>query len=75
MSFLLYHKDLDKAYKLVGDLLVKAKGINKRHFDSLNASIFFYYSRTRELKGQLLDIRVELIEAYRTATLRHDEFG
>jgi 26S proteasome regulatory subunit N3 len=75
LIYLVSKKDKDSAYALATTLVERAKQINKRHFDNLNALIYFYYARTRELNGEILEIRDELYNAYRTSCLRHDEIG
>lgn len=45
---------------------------NRRSLDFIQAKIWFYVSRTKELRGDLLSVRPALLAGLRTATLRHD---
>ena len=47
----------------------------KRHITPLATIIYFYYSRTYELLGNLKDIRNRLFDLYRTASIKHDEIA
>lgn len=46
---------------------------NRRTLDFLQAKIWFYVSRTSELRGELVGVRPALLKALRSATLRHDD--
>lgn len=48
------------------------KQYNRRSLDLINAKIWFYISRTKELLNDLIFIRSELLLALRTATIKHD---
>lgn len=48
------------------------KNYNKRSLDFIQAKIWFYVVRCKELLDNLLPIRSELLSSLRTATLRHD---
>lgn len=58
--FYLKNKVLKGAYDLSTELYQKVQTINKRYFDNLNSLVYFYYSRTRELANELIDIRDQL---------------
>lgn len=45
---------------------------NRRSLDFIQAKIWFYICRTKELKGDLISIRPALLLSLRTAVLRHD---
>jgi len=48
---------------------------NRRTLDPLSAKVYFYYSRSHELTGQFAEIRLQLLQCQRTATLRHNFDG
>ena len=48
------------------------KSFNRRSLDFIQAKIWFYVCRAKELIGDLYSIRPELLYSLRTATLRHD---
>lgn len=48
------------------------KGYNKRTLDYIQAKVWYYIFRSSELGKDLINIRGELMNALRTATLRHD---
>ncbi|KAH3688971.1 hypothetical protein WICPIJ_000030 [Wickerhamomyces pijperi] len=48
------------------------KQYNRRSLDLINAKIWFYISRTKELLNDLVSIRAELLLALRTSTIKHD---
>ncbi|KAF9601634.1 hypothetical protein IFM89_021100 [Coptis chinensis] len=47
----------------------------RRIVDVLASRLFFYYSLSYELTGDLAEIRGNLLALHRIATLRHDELG
>lgn len=48
------------------------KSYNKRTLDYIQAKVWYYIFRSSELGQDLINIRVDLMNALRTATLRHD---
>lgn len=48
------------------------KSYNKRTLDYIQAKVWYYIFRSSELAKDLINIRVDLMNALRTATLRHD---
>lgn len=72
---LLDAKEYDKTLKCSTALVSFLQGYNRRSLDALNARVFFYHSRIYELKGQITEVREELLKAYRTACLHHDQMG
>ena len=48
------------------------KSFNRRSLDFIQAKVWFYVCRAKELIGDLYSIRPELLYSLRTATLRHD---
>lgn len=48
---------------------------NRRTLDSLSAKVFFYFGRAYEEQGQFAEIRMDLLQLQRTATLRHNFEG
>lgn len=53
-------------------IITLTKSANRRSLDLINAKIWFYIARTKELLNDLISIRPELLLALRTATLKHD---
>ncbi|CDR41958.1 CYFA0S08e01992g1_1 [Cyberlindnera fabianii] len=65
--------ELKKLDDLNVNYIVKLiKSYNRRSLDLINAKIWFYIARTKELLNDLTSIRPELLLALRTATLKHD---
>lgn len=62
-----------KALHTFNKHVIKAlKSYNKRTLDYIQAKVWYYIFRSSELAKDLINIRVELMNALRTATLRHD---
>lgn len=57
----------------VNYILKLIKSYNRRSLDLINAKIWFYISRTKELLDDLVTIRPELLLALRTSNLKHDD--
>lgn len=57
----------------VNHILKLIKSYNRRSLDLINAKIWFYISRTKELLNDLVSIRLELLLALRTSSLKHDD--
>jgi 26S proteasome regulatory subunit N3 len=49
--------------------------LNRRTVDVIASRLYFYYSYSYELTGDLAEIRGNLFQLHRIATLRHDELG
>lgn len=73
--YLVQQRSLENARNILDSLVEKVGSINKRYFDNLNATVFFYFSRVYELLGNLNAIRPILQNAFRTACLHKDEIG
>mmetsp|Transcript_172 Transcript_172/g.359 ORF Transcript_172/g.359 Transcript_172/m.359 type:complete len:400 (-) Transcript_172:158-1357(-) len=73
--FLLDQKRVNESVQLSTALVERLKGLNRRALDPLAATAYFYYSRSFELADRLPEIRMNLLAAYRTASLRHDDVG
>lgn len=56
-----------------GYILKLTKTYNRRSVDLINAKIWFYIARTKELLNDLISIRSELLLALRTSTIKHDD--
>lgn len=59
-------------YTFSTELIEVLKNYNKRTLDFIQAKVWYYIFRSYELANDLINIRVELMNALRTATLRHD---
>jgi len=75
LIYLVRVKDLEGARTHADKCISKLNEINRRHLDLLGSVVYFYYSRTYELLGQLKDIRKTLFELYRHACIKRDELG
>merc|ERR1719407_178781 len=72
---LLDMKTLDGA-KVASDFLIaQTRSDHRPSLRYFAAQIWFYASRVHELAGNLAVIRPQLLQAYRTACLHHDEGG
>ncbi|KAK6457788.1 proteasome regulatory subunit C-terminal-domain-containing protein [Scheffersomyces xylosifermentans] len=69
---LLDQNELEKVNALNDNIIQLMKLYNRRSLDFIQAKIWFFISRTKELLNDLLSIRSELLSSLRTATLRHD---
>ena len=70
--YLLDTNQLAKADTLNANIIQLMKLYNRRSLDFIQAKIWFFIARTKELLGDLVTIRPELLSSLRTATLRHD---
>jgi len=61
------------ACKCSSSLIERLHSFNRRTLNPLSAKAYFYYSRCYEMVHKLEDIRVTLLNAYRTASLRHND--
>lgn len=55
--------------------IARLRSLNRRTLDALASKLYFYYSYSYELTGDLAEIRGELLTLHRLATLHHDELG
>ncbi|KAI5389211.1 hypothetical protein KIW84_074748 [Lathyrus oleraceus] len=53
----------------------RLKNLNRKTVDVIASRLYFYYSYSYELTGDLAEIRGNLFQLHRIATLRHDELG
>lgn len=70
--YLLDTEALTKLDEFNDKIIQLMKVYNRRSLDFIQAKIWFYISRTKELINDLYSIRPEMLYALRTATLRHD---
>ncbi|BFZ56902.1 autophagy protein atg9 [Savitreella phatthalungensis] len=56
-------------------LVAYIRAANSRKLDAVAARVFFYFAQFAERLGKLQDIRSDLLQAQRTATLRHDSLS
>lgn len=70
--YLLDHKEYEKLNGLNDEIILLMKAYNRRSLDFIQAKIWFYIARTKELLDDLYTIRPALLSSLRTATLRHD---
>lgn len=71
-TYLLDTSKLQELNQLSPHLILFMKSNNRRSLDYLQAKVWFYISRGKELAGELTSIRPELLYSLRTASLRHD---
>jgi len=67
--------DKEKALEVASSLVLWLKALNRRTLDVFASRAYFYLSLAYERCGRLSEIRPELLAAYRTACLRHDQMG
>ena len=72
---LLDKKKISDATAAASSLIQRAQQFNRRTTDQLLSKGYFYWARCVELTGRSAQIRNELLSAYRTATLKHDQIG
>ncbi|KAJ0085972.1 hypothetical protein Patl1_09490 [Pistacia atlantica] len=75
LLFLIDQKKYDEAKACSSASIVRLKNLNRRTIDVLASRLYFYYSYSYELTGDLAQIRGNLLSLHRIATLRHDELG
>eukprot|EP00802_Teleaulax_amphioxeia_P006148 Tamp_06152.p1 GENE.Tamp_06152~~Tamp_06152.p1 ORF type:complete len:547 (+),score=192.71 Tamp_06152:68-1642(+) len=73
--FLLDKKCVSEATNASSSLIQRSQHFNRRTTDQLLSKGYFYWARCIELSGRSAQIRNELLSAYRTATLKHDQIG
>ncbi|XP_022769232.1 26S proteasome non-ATPase regulatory subunit 3 homolog A-like isoform X2 [Durio zibethinus] len=66
---------LPKAKACSSASINRLKTLNRRTLDVLASRLYFYYSYSYELTGDLAEIRGNLLALHRIATLHHDELG
>ncbi|GFZ00515.1 PAM domain (PCI/PINT associated module) protein [Actinidia rufa] len=75
LIFLIDQKRYNEAKACSSASVTRLKNLNRRTIDVLAARLYFYYSLSYELTGDLAEIRGNLLSLHRIATLRHDELG
>ncbi|KAJ7957906.1 26S proteasome non-ATPase regulatory subunit 3 [Quillaja saponaria] len=75
LLFLIDRKRYNEAKACSSASIVRLKNLNRRTVDVLASRLYFYYSYSYELTGDLAEIRGNLLALHRIATLRHDELG
>ncbi|XP_057974259.1 probable 26S proteasome non-ATPase regulatory subunit 3 [Malania oleifera] len=75
LLFLIDQKKYNEAKACSSASIVRLKNLNRRTVDVLASRLYFYYSYSYELTGNLVEIRGNLLALHRIATLRHDELG
>ncbi|VVT57282.1 uncharacterized protein SAPINGB_P005638 [Magnusiomyces paraingens] len=71
-TWLLHQNDLTKFKDFNEETVKKLASYNRRSLDYLAAKVWFYYSWGKELNNELEEARPLLLNALRSATLRHD---
>ncbi|KAK7409898.1 hypothetical protein VNO78_00282 [Psophocarpus tetragonolobus] len=75
LLFLIDQKKYNEAKACSSASIVWLKNTNRRTVDVIASRLYFYYSYSYELTGDLAEIRGNLLALHRIATLRHDELG
>ncbi|WVZ20933.1 hypothetical protein V8G54_008255 [Vigna mungo] len=75
LLFLIDKKKYNEAKACSSASIVWLKNTNRRTVDVIASRLYFYYSYSYELTGDLAEIRGNLLALHRIATLRHDELG
>ncbi|KAL4358713.1 hypothetical protein AHAS_Ahas08G0004900 [Arachis hypogaea] len=75
LLFLIDQKRYNEAKACSSASIVLLKNLNRRTVDVIASRLYFYYSYSYELTGDLAEIRGNLLALHRIATLRHDELG
>ncbi|KAK6946448.1 26S proteasome regulatory subunit, C-terminal [Dillenia turbinata] len=75
LIFLIDQKRYGEAKACSSASIARLKNLNRRTVDVLASRLYFYYSLSYELTGDLAEIRGNLLALHRIATLRHDELG
>ncbi|VFQ72321.1 unnamed protein product [Cuscuta campestris] len=73
--YLIDQKKYSEAKSCSSASIARLKTLNRRTVDVLASKLYYYYSLSYELTGDLADIRGDLLALHRIATLRHDELG
>ncbi|KAK2994788.1 hypothetical protein RJ640_021020 [Escallonia rubra] len=75
LIYLIDQKKYSEAKACALASIARLKNLNRRTVDVLASRLFFYYSLSYELTGDLAEIRGDLLALHRIATLRRDELG
>ncbi|GAB2300412.1 hypothetical protein Dimus_034455 [Dionaea muscipula] len=75
LLFLIDQHKYDEAKACSSASIARLKSLNRRTLDVLASRLYFYFSLSYELTGDLAEIRGELLTLHRIATLHHDELG
>ncbi|KAI4389992.1 hypothetical protein MLD38_002151 [Melastoma candidum] len=75
LIFLIDQKQFKQAKAFSSASIARLKSLNRRTVDVLASRLYFYYSHSYEVTGDLAEIRGNLLALHRIATLRHDELG
>ncbi|EEF41131.1 probable 26S proteasome non-ATPase regulatory subunit 3 [Ricinus communis] len=75
LIYLIDQKKYNEAKACSTACIARLKNLNRRTVDVLASRLYFYYSLSYELTGDLAEIRGNLLALHRIATLRHDELG
>ncbi|CAK9153965.1 unnamed protein product [Ilex paraguariensis] len=75
LIFLIDQKRYSEAKACSSVSIARLKNLNRRTVDVLASRLYFYYSLSYEVTGDLAEIRGNLLALHRIATLRHDELG
>ncbi|OUZ99780.1 Proteasome component (PCI) domain [Macleaya cordata] len=75
LIFLIDQKRFSEAKACSSTSIARLRSMNRRTVDVLASRLYFYYSYSYELTGDLVEIRGNLLSLHRIATLRHDELG
>ncbi|KAE8057291.1 hypothetical protein FH972_013995 [Carpinus fangiana] len=75
LLFLIDQKKYNEAKACSSASIVRLKNVNRRTVDVIASRLYFYYSYSYELAGDLAEIRGNLLALHRIATLRRDELG
>ncbi|EPS67790.1 hypothetical protein M569_06981, partial [Genlisea aurea] len=73
--FLIDQKKYSEAKACSTSGIARLRNLNRRTVDVLASRLYFYYSLSYELTGDLAEIRGNLLALHRIATSRHDELG
>ncbi|KAJ4883880.1 26S proteasome non-ATPase regulatory subunit 3-like protein A [Raphanus sativus] len=75
LLFLIDQKKYTEAKACSSASIARLKSLNKRTIDVIASRLYFYYSLSYEMTGDLAEIRGTLLSLHHSATLRHDELG
>uniref|UniRef100_A0A2N9IWK6 PCI domain-containing protein n=1 Tax=Fagus sylvatica TaxID=28930 RepID=A0A2N9IWK6_FAGSY len=75
LLFLIDQKKYNEAKACSSVSIARLKNLNRRTVDVIASRLYFYYSYSYELTGDLAEIRGNLLALHRIATLRRDELG
>ncbi|CAH8386260.1 unnamed protein product [Eruca vesicaria subsp. sativa] len=75
LLFLIDQKKYNEAKACSSASIARLKSLNKRTVDVIASRLYFYFSLSYEMTGDLSEIRGTLLALHHSATLRHDELG